>query len=215
MKISRLFISATLMLTAFAVADASDYVYITKDNVNLRESPSTSAKVIGKARQGMVVKPLSQDGTWTKATSLDGTTLYVSSQFVKTLPEDELSTDYFLFTPEQKEDALYNIGYGSTTSNANSEVSVAWILTSPQGKENVCGEYRYTYADTSGRMNTVERYYTGKRRGWYVELTHETDYEYQNPEPLDSPIFVYQPYSQVSAIYVNSEYFENFENGWD
>ncbi|MDE5664108.1 MAG: SH3 domain-containing protein [Muribaculaceae bacterium] len=215
MKISRLFISATLMLTAFAVANASDYVYITKDNVNLRESPSTSAKVIGKARLGMVVKPLSQDGTWTKATSLDGTTLYVSSQFVKPLPEEELSTDYFLFTPEQKEDALYNLGFGATTTTAKSEVSVTWILTSPPDNENVCGEYKYSYADTSGRMNTVERYYTGKRRGWYVELTHETDYEYQNPEALDTPIFVYQPYSPVSAIYVNGEYFENFENAWD
>ena len=211
----KLFAASALVILSTSSACAADYVYVTKDNVNLRNGASSQSKIVGKARLGMVVRPLAAEGDWTKVQSLDGTTMYVSSQYLKDLPDGELSTDYFLFTPQQKEDAQYNIGYGASESDGKSETSTTWILMAEPDNEKVMAEMTWQYADISGRMNSVENYYTGKRRGWYVELTHQTDYEYANPTPLEKSIFVYQPYSPTSAIYVNGEYFENYENAFD
>ncbi len=48
---------------------AETYIYLTKDNVNLRESPSTTAPVLGKGRQGTVFEVRESQGGWYKCSS--------------------------------------------------------------------------------------------------------------------------------------------------
>lgn len=61
------FISIAVMSIA---VQAADWQYINKDNVNLRSGASQSAKVVAKAQLGMVVEPISKEGTWTKVRTL-------------------------------------------------------------------------------------------------------------------------------------------------
>lgn len=198
------FISIAVMSIA---VQAADWQYINKDNVNLRSGASQSAKVVAKAQLGMVVEPISKEGTWTKVRTLSGKEMYVSSQFLAPLPEEELKADYCLITPQTKEDALYELGYSQFKSDGKSETTTRWIPIGEENNDNVKADYTWTYADINGRMNTTEKFYIGKKRGWYIILTDETDSDYKNPQKLDTPIYIYQLYSPTTGIYVNDEYF--------
>lgn len=190
-----------------ALAQAADWEYVNKEKVNLRSGASQSAPVVAKAELGMVVEALSKEGSWTKVRTLSGNEMYVSSQFLSPLPEGELKADYCLISPQTKEDALYSLGYSKYASDSKSEATTTWIPVGEENNDNVKADYTWTYADTSGRMRTVEKYYTGKKCGWYIILTDETDYEYKNPEKLDTPVYIYQLYSPKSVISVNDEFY--------
>lgn len=197
-----------IVFTSLSVScQATNWLYINTDNVNLRSSASQSAKVVAKAQLGMVVEPLAKEGTWTKVRTLSGNEMYVSSQFLSPLPENELKADYCLITPQTREDALYELGYSQFKSDGKSETNTRWIPIGEENNDNVKAEYTWTYADTSGRMRTTEKFYTGKKCGWYIILTNETDIDYKNPQKLDTPIYIYQLYSPTTGIYVNDEYF--------
>ena len=62
----KLFAATALVILSTSSACAADYVYVTKDNVNLRNGASSQSKIVGKARLGMVVRPLAAEGDWTK-----------------------------------------------------------------------------------------------------------------------------------------------------
>lgn len=195
-------------------AQAAEWDYVNKENVNMRSGASQSASVVTKAHQGMVVEPLAKEGAWTKVRTLSGQEMYISSQFLTALPQNELKAEFCLISPQTREDALYELGYTMSETGRNSEATTRWILIGEDDNDNVKAEYTWQYADTSGRMQTVEKFYTGKKCGWYVELTGETDGEFLHPEKLDTPIYIYQPYSPTSGIYVNDEYFSGADEEW-
>lgn len=188
-------------------AHAADWQYVNKENVNLRSGASQSASVVAKAQLGMVVEPLANEGTWTKVRTLSGNEMYVSSQFLSPLPANELKAEFCMITPQVREDALYELGFGQYNFDGKSETNVRWIPIGEENNDIAKAEYTWSYADTSGRMNTVQKYYTGKKCDWYIMLTDETDDSYKNPEKLETPIYIYQLYSPTSGIYVNDEYF--------
>lgn len=201
------FLSVVALAIMAVAAQAAQWQYINKDNVNLRSGASQTSSVVAKAKLGMVVEPLSTEGAWTKVRTLSGKEMYVSSQFLAPLPEEELKAEFCMVTPQVKEDALYQLGFINYISDGKSETSYTWIPIGEENDENVKAEYTWSYADTTGRCRYIQKYYTGKKCGWYIMLTDETDYEYGNPQKLETPIYIYQLYSPTPGIYVNDEYF--------
>lgn len=194
-------------------AQADGLKYVTGDNVNMRDGASSSAKVVMKGGKGMVVTPIATEGTWTKVRTLPGTEMFISSQFLADLPDGAIDAYSCVMDRQEAEDALYVIGYSKMESNKTSEATATWIPMAEDNSGKVLASYKWEYADTSGRMQTMEQYYTGKKCGWYIELTDNVDYEYKNPEKLDTPIYIYPAYG-TSDIYVNDERFFGDDGEW-
>lgn len=78
------------MLTAcsgiFFSLNAQEYktpekvVVITKQNVNVRQAPQASSKVVGKASNGAIYEFVAQEGTWYKVKDVkSGNTVFIST----------------------------------------------------------------------------------------------------------------------------------------
>lgn len=80
----------SFMLTAcsgiFFSLNAQEYktpekvVVITKQNVNVRQAPQASSKVVGKASNGAIYEFVAQEGTWYKVKDVkSGNTVFIST----------------------------------------------------------------------------------------------------------------------------------------
>lgn len=87
-KITFFLMAMTLVLGAYA-QDETPYAYVTNQNVNLREKPSTSGKLFGKASQGDIYRiDGEKQGDWFQIEVSNGPDSwfpFISSQFVKVL----------------------------------------------------------------------------------------------------------------------------------
>ncbi len=73
--------SLTVISEGFAYAETYGRVTVTADILNLRASPNTSSKIIGKLKKGSQLKVLQNSGEWHKV-SLDGLNGWVSVKYV-------------------------------------------------------------------------------------------------------------------------------------
>ncbi len=87
--------SLTVLSAGFAYAEKYREVTVTADILNLRESPDTSSKIIGKLKKGSQLKVLQSSGEWYKV-SIDRLTGWVSIKYVtsaNTSNEPKSTTD--------------------------------------------------------------------------------------------------------------------------
>ncbi len=75
--------SLTVLSEGFAYAETNGQVTVTADILNLRESPNTTSKIIGKLKRGSQLKVLQSSGEWYKV-SIDRLTGWVSVKYVTT-----------------------------------------------------------------------------------------------------------------------------------
>ena len=78
-----------LMIFAFSFSYALDGT-LNQGNINFRKQPDTTKdNVIGSFSKGEKVKIISKEGTWYKVQKEDGTTGYVSADFVDEIKNEE------------------------------------------------------------------------------------------------------------------------------
>lgn len=186
-----------LLATLFAIflaslsVSAQDLVWINGNNVNLRESPSTTGKKVGTAVKGMVFENAGSEGDWTKLKDLDGSTKYISSKFVTALtPEQraDFTTDMFVIIKDGIID--YSVGKNKRSNNGQSEEGETWRFMKEEGKPGIIAEKEWFWANTSGMARANLITYRGEDHGWYVVLTHLVDPD-ENLEKLEKPIYAY------------------------
>ena len=202
----------TLAVLAFSLmAEAQGLVFITKDNVNVRKSPSQSGAVIYKARNGMVFEKASSENGWTKVLSPNGTEAWISSQFLDALTPEELKiykASDLMVSQTEAEEASYEGAYVVTETSSGGNSLSSWIFYGETNGETgpvaACHHNVLTYND--GRMRTNDTYYSGKRNGWYIMLTDVTDYEGKIEYKLDNPILVYPSFSYNRGVFIDTEY---------
>ncbi len=94
-KIITLILGLAFTLGAYAQVEGS-YAYVTKQNVNLREGPSTSSKAIGKANLGDIHPIEEKIGDWYVIEISEGPDSWypcISAQFVKVLNSNEMTPE--------------------------------------------------------------------------------------------------------------------------
>ena len=87
--------SLTVLSAGFAYADTLSQVTVTASILNLRESPNTTSKIVGKLKKGSQLKVLQSSGEWYKV-SIDRLTGWVSVKYVtnaNTSNETKSTTD--------------------------------------------------------------------------------------------------------------------------
>ena len=67
-------------------------MYITKDQVNVRKAPSTDSEVIKSLSKGQKVYTTGKSSEWYRVCLADGTTAYISSQFLSSDPVETSAT---------------------------------------------------------------------------------------------------------------------------
>jgi hypothetical protein len=72
----------TAPVGAPAEAAPKQYVRVTGSKLNLRESPRTSARSVGKLARGTRVEKRGEDGEWLQVVLPDGTTGWVNARYV-------------------------------------------------------------------------------------------------------------------------------------
>lgn len=65
-----------------AAAAPAQYVRVTGSKLNVRESPRTSARTVGKLARGARVEKRGEEGDWLQVVLPDGTTGWVSARYV-------------------------------------------------------------------------------------------------------------------------------------
>lgn len=93
-KLIAIIMSMALTVGAFA-QETSSYAYVAKQNVNLRDKPSTSGKVLGKTSGGDIYRIQGEkQGDWYQIEVSEGPDSwfpFISSQFVKVLNQSDMT----------------------------------------------------------------------------------------------------------------------------
>lgn len=108
---------------------ADDFIYLTKDNVNLRESPSTSAAVVEKGKKGTVFVVEEKQAGWYKGKNAQygDTPVWISTSVAEKGYVGDITMPAWNMVGIQ--DA--NIPYVNTETKSGGEVHTNWSFTSP------------------------------------------------------------------------------------
>lgn len=102
-RLTSLLLALTMAFGTYAQEESSSsFAYVTKSNVNLRENPTTSSRVVGKANMGDIHRIEENHGAWYRIEISEGPESWypcISAQFVKVLnnsvvPESALESTY-------------------------------------------------------------------------------------------------------------------------
>lgn len=106
-----LILGLSLTIAAYAQEDLS-YAYVTKSNVNLRQGPSTSSKVVGKANSGDIHRIDKKIGDWYRIEIDEGPESWlscISSQFVKVLNSTEMTPEVLSYSYSFEDGDIYGM----------------------------------------------------------------------------------------------------------
>ncbi len=205
-----------LALFVSLLGNAQSLIFITKDNVNIRKAPQNGA-VLLKAKTGMVFQKISEENGWTKITDPTGLEAFVSTQFTDALTAEVLTiykATGIMVSTQDAEEAGYEGPYMESETKSGGSSDVSWIFYgNKEGKDMKVGAcYRNRLIYNNGRMQTVENYYAGQRKGWYILLTEKVDYEGKVEGKLEKPILVYPAFSNVSGVFVDYHYYPDMQD---
>lgn len=189
---------------------AETYIYLTKDNVNLRESPSTTAPVLGKGRQGTVFEVRESQGGWYKCSSPEyGETPVWVSASVSEEPAGE--TENIAMGIVNLPDA--EIPYTTTIRKSGGEETETWTFSSsnpdfwieakPESAFNAVKSV--SLISMNGSVRTFETYYKGSAYPFYLVLTEESTDGGDTYTRMESPVYVYPSLSGESGIVIDGQ----------
>lgn len=194
---------------------ADDYIYLTKDNVNLREAPSTSALVVEKGKKGTVFVVEETKTGWYKGKNVqygDAPVWISSSVSEKGFVGDiKMPAWNIVHIPET------NIPYENTEVNAGVEIHNTWTFTSPDPnfwRDEKPGSDVEAFSSIfvvhkNGNARTYETNYKGSAYPYYLMLTEESKDGGDSYTKLESPIYIYPSIGSESGVYVDGVFFQD------
>ncbi len=215
MKKLSIFLAALAVGMAAYAQNAQELAFVTKNNVNMRATPSTQGKIVGKAKEGMVFYAEAANNGWRLVKSPTGEKAYISATMLDNLRPEELkvykATD--ILKTQQEADDEMTAGYTVTKQGKNWEQEETWVFIGDKtGKSNkVKATYTTKYANTTGLARANETNYVGTVNGWYILLTGTIDYN-DNVEKCETPIVVYPAFSANSGVFVDGNYFPDMSD---
>lgn len=184
-------------------------VIITKQQVNIRQSPTTSAEIVDKVSAGTLYELIGKTGSWYEVKDVKSQkTVYVSTSASRLVEGRFLPrTDKGLV--EQND--YTNFVYKKMTTQKDSESIASYTFYQKDEKNVVYATLSFTVNTISGRSFTTESCYKGKQMGWYLLFDEQIDIiEGSLMDKLDQPIVVFSKSPQ--GVIVNGEFYEKMKN---
>lgn len=183
--VKRVMAAAMLMtLTAPASLQAQDtetsveVAYISSKSANIREQPSTSAAIVGKAYTNDAFRLLGTEGDWLKIENpYTGKPAYLANSVAS---EGSFTAEYTpLYTAFKDSGTTYEntecSGKGSRESCTTTSWNFEWPAKKYFGPVVITKTVRVT--DASGRSNAFSSYYKGTCTPAHIIVTDECDDE--------------------------------------
>ena len=202
---------------------ADDYIYLTKNNVNLREAPSTSAPVVEKGNLGTIFVVEEAQTGWYKGRNAQygDTSVWISTSVSRKANVGDIKMPAW---------SIVNIPiainpYEHTEKSAGGEVQSSWTFTSPDSnfwKDEKPGSavealLNVTVVYSNGNVRSSDTNYKGQAYAYYLVLTEESKDNKESFTKLESPIYVYPSEGAESGIYIDGVLFKDavlFEGDW-
>ena len=212
-KVILSFIFATGM---FCFLNAQEYkipdkvVVITKQDVNIRKAPQTSAAVVEKASTGTMYELVNQQGSWYEVKDIKtGNNVFVSSTVGRLATSNQISrTDKGLVEKTESTDFIYL----KQKKSQSGEQNTSYSFYQKQGKDIVYATMSQTTISMTGSMFTQEVYFKGKQMGWYLLFNETVDMDGAVQSQLEQPIIVFANGSQ--GVVVNGESYKKTSNSF-
>ena len=210
----KIVLSLSIGVVSMAMA-ADDYIYLTKDNVNLREAPSTSAAVVEKGKKGTVFVVEEKKAGWYKGKNVQygDTPVWISTS----VSEESCVGDLKMPAWNIVHLPIAITPYEKMQTNAGGEVRSSWSFTSRQPNfwhdEKPGSEVEATSSISSvsknGSARTYETNYKGLAYSYYLILTEESKDGGDSYTKLETPIYVYPSIGSESGIYIDGVLFND------
>ena len=185
-------------------------VVITKQDVNIRKAPQTSAAVVEKASTGAMYELISQQGSWYEVKDIKtGNNVYVSATVGRLATGNQISrTDKGLVEKEESTDFIYQ----KQKKMQNGEQTTSYAFYQKQEKNIIYATVSQTTASMTGSMFTQEVYYKGKQMGWYLLFNETIDMDGAVQSQLEQPVIVFANGSQ--GVIINGESYKKVSNSF-
>lgn len=183
-------------------------VTISKQQANIRQSPTTSATVVEKVSDGTLYELISKKGDWYEAKDIRSQeTVYISTS-VSNLMDGRLlhRTDKGLV---EKNDGTKYV-YQKITTQKGQESIASYAFYQKDEKDIVYATLSQTVNSISGSSFTNELYYKGKQMGWYLIFDEQVDWEGSLIEKVNKPIIVFS--KSPKGVIVNGEFYKKTSN---
>lgn len=208
----------SLIFTAglFGLLNAQEYkipdkvVVITRQDVNIRQAPQTSAAVVEKASMGTMYELTGQKDSWYEVKDIKtGKNVYVSTTVGRLATGNQISrTDKGLVSEDEYPDIVYQ----KLKKMQNGEQTTSYVFYRKQEKDIVYARVSQTTATMTGSMFTQEIYYKGKQMGWYLLFDEAVDMDGVVQSKLEQPVVVFANGSQ--GVVVNGENYKKTRNSF-
>ena len=207
----RTLICLATCITALSMT-AESYFFLTKEDVNLREAPSTTADIVEKGKKGSVFVLEESKTGWYKGRSAQygDTPLWISSSVSeKSIGDSQIPAWNIVNMPEAV------IPYVNEKNESTGVVVSEWNFTTPdisswnEEKPGTGFEalQRISVVSHNGSVRTYETYYKGAGYAYYLMLNEESKDGGETYTKLDKPIYVYPSLQAESGIFVDGVFF--------
>jgi len=190
-----IFITSVVMSTAqfhvSAQETSVDAVIVSSPTANIRQQPSTSAAIAGKAFYNDCFEMLGQEGDWYKIRNpFTSEEAWISSSVAG---EGSFLMEYTpLYTSFKESDTSYSVTECKGRGSNEKCYTTTWNLTYPSGSfvgpVIVC--MTETAADASGRVHSNESYFKGVCTPANILITESCDMDGNSPEKLERPFII-------------------------
>ncbi|MDE6547922.1 MAG: hypothetical protein K2L22_02895 [Muribaculaceae bacterium] len=192
---------------------ADDYIYLSKNNVNLREAPSTTAPVVEKGKLGTIFVVEEKKDGWYKGINAQygDNPVWISSSVSEKCHEGILAVPAWNYVNMPGA----AIPYVGVERSSGGEVHNTWNFTSsnpnfwndekPGATFDAILNNSVIYKN--GSIRAYETFYKGEAYAYYLKLTEESNDGGESYTKLESPIYVYPSWGGESGIYVDGVHF--------
>lgn len=192
---------------------ADEYIYLSKNNVNLREAPSTSAPVVEKGKLGTIFVVEEMKDGWYKGRNAQygDNPVWISTSVSEKCQEGILAVPAWNYV--NMPDAANP--YVSVERSAGGEVHSTWHLTSsnpnfwndekPGSKMEAL--LNISVINKNGSIRAYETLYKGEAYLYYLKLMEVSNDWGESYTQLETPIYIYPSWGGESGIYVDGVHF--------
>ncbi len=211
---SKAIILVLMQLPILAMA-ADTYVYLTKDGVNLREEPSTTAAIVEKGKKGTVFVVEETKTGWYKGKNAQygDVPVWISTSVSQKgmVGDVQMPAWSIVSMPEAA------FSYENVKKSSGGEVYENWTFTSsnpnfwmdekPGSKFDAV--QNISVINANGSVRAYETQYKGSAYAYYLKITEESKDGGSSFDKLESPIYVYPSIGSESGIYVDGNFFRD------
>lgn len=198
--------SFTLNAQSYHIPETA--VVVINQQVNIRQSPATSAGIVDKVSAGTLYELIGRKGNWYEAKDVRSQkTVYISTS------SSHLMEGRFVPRTDKgliEQTDCTKFVYQKITTQKDGENISSYAFYQRDEKNVVYATLSLTVNTMSGRSFTNEVYYKGKQMGWYLLFDEQVDMEGAFMDKMDQPIVVFS--KSPKGVIINGDFYKKTNN---